>query len=305
MYYICNAKDYVCCPPFEELVQDMYDFNHVDLVSKMFCLLDFCIFICHKFHILRVTHNSVFLSVSSHFVLFLFLFGMCVKATRCVFLCQFVFGLTWKSVGVWPIVIQCKLPSFASSALRFKTSFCGYYYQASRWEWKKLKPKAPKNGAPPCPRLGHSFSLVGNKCYLFGGLANDSEDPKNNIPRYSYYIIIIMWPVNKYLYIIWFIDSLTCAFRYLNDLYSLELRPGSSVMGWDIPVTYGVLPPPRESHTAVVYTEKATKKSRLVIYGGMSGCRLGDLWTLDIGMKVISVFNVLFVRHWSLIQPIN
>lgn len=57
--------------------------------------------------------------------------------------------------------------------------------QASRWEWKKLKAKNPKNGPPPCPRLGHSFSLVGNKCYLFGGLANDSEDPKNNIPRYS------------------------------------------------------------------------------------------------------------------------
>ncbi|XP_052465654.1 host cell factor 1 isoform X2 [Carassius gibelio] len=127
-----------------------------------------------------------------------------------------------------------------------------YELQASRWEWKKLKPKAPKSGAPPCPRLGHSFSLVGNKCYLFGGLANDSEDPKNNIPR------------------------------YLNDLYTLELRPGSNTVGWDIPVTYGVLPPPRESHTAVVYTEKATKKSRLVIYGGMSGCRLGDLWTLDI-----------------------
>uniref|UniRef100_A0AAY4CUU5 Host cell factor 1 n=1 Tax=Denticeps clupeoides TaxID=299321 RepID=A0AAY4CUU5_9TELE len=127
-----------------------------------------------------------------------------------------------------------------------------YELQASRWEWKKLKPKAPKNGPPPCPRLGHSFSLVGNKCYLFGGLANDSEDPKNNIPR------------------------------YLNDLYTLELRAGSSVVGWDIPITYGVLPPPRESHTAVVYTEKESKKSRLVIYGGMSGCRLGDLWTLDI-----------------------
>uniref|UniRef100_A0AAY4EAC1 Host cell factor 1 n=1 Tax=Denticeps clupeoides TaxID=299321 RepID=A0AAY4EAC1_9TELE len=127
-----------------------------------------------------------------------------------------------------------------------------YELQASRWEWKRLKPKAPKNGPPPCPRLGHSFSLVGNKCYLFGGLANDSEDPKNNIPR------------------------------YLNDLYTLELRTGSSVVGWDIPITYGVLPPPRESHTAVVYTEKTTKKSRLVIYGGMSGCRLGDLWTLDI-----------------------
>lgn len=66
-------------------------------------------------------------------------------------------------------------------------SLCYFNYlsQASRWEWKKLKAKNPKNGPPPCPRLGHSFSLVGNKCYLFGGLANDSEDPKNNIPRYS------------------------------------------------------------------------------------------------------------------------
>lgn len=72
-------------------------------------------------------------------------------------------------------------------------------------------------------------------------------------------------------------------YRYLNDLYNLELRPGSGVGSWDIPITYGVLPPPRESHTAVVYTEKDNKKSKLVIYGGMSGCRLGDLWTLDIG----------------------
>uniref|UniRef100_A0A8C3UXT7 Host cell factor 1 n=1 Tax=Catharus ustulatus TaxID=91951 RepID=A0A8C3UXT7_CATUS len=127
-----------------------------------------------------------------------------------------------------------------------------YELQASRWEWKRLKAKTPKNGPPPCPRLGHSFSLVGNKCYLFGGLANDSEDPKNNIPR------------------------------YLNDLYVLELRPGSGVLAWDIPITYGVLPPPRESHTAVVYTERDGRRSRLVIYGGMSGCRLGDLWTLDI-----------------------
>ncbi|KAM8934811.1 host cell factor 1 [Pelodytes ibericus] len=127
-----------------------------------------------------------------------------------------------------------------------------YELQASRWEWKRLKAKAPKNGPPPCPRLGHSFSLVGSKCYLFGGLANDSEDPKNNIPR------------------------------YLNDLYILELRPGSGVVAWDIPITYGILPPPRESHTAVVYTDKDNKKSRLVIYGGMSGCRLGDLWILDI-----------------------
>uniref|UniRef100_UPI0037E976E6 host cell factor 1b n=1 Tax=Semicossyphus pulcher TaxID=241346 RepID=UPI0037E976E6 len=125
-----------------------------------------------------------------------------------------------------------------------------YELQASRWEWKRLKAKAPKNGPPPCPRLGHSFSLIGSCCYLFGGLANDSEDPKNNIPR------------------------------YLNDLYCLELRPGSSVVGWEIPLTSGQPPPPRESHTAVVTSGCGV--NRLIIYGGMSGCRLGDLWVLHI-----------------------
>uniref|UniRef100_T1IJM2 Fibronectin type-III domain-containing protein n=1 Tax=Strigamia maritima TaxID=126957 RepID=T1IJM2_STRMM len=127
-----------------------------------------------------------------------------------------------------------------------------YELQASRWEWKRLKPKPPKNGPPPCPRLGHSFTLIGNKAYLFGGLANDSEDPKNNIPR------------------------------YLNDLYTLELKLNSSAMNWDIPTFYGQPPPPRESHTGVAYHDKDGRKPRLIIYGGMSGCRLGDLWQLDI-----------------------
>lgn len=96
--------------------------------------------------------------------------------------------------------------------------------------------------------------------------------------------------------------------RYLNDLYTLELRAGSSVVGWDIPITYGVLPPPRESHTAVVYTEKTSRKSRLIIYGGMSGCRLGDLWTLDIGkhewkghcdMSLLYLRLIKVVWFWS------
>lgn len=75
----------------------------------------------------------------------------------------------------------------------------------------------------------------------------------------------------------------------------LELRPGSGVLAWDIPITYGVLPPPRESHTAVVYTERDGRRSRLVIYGGMSGCRLGDLWTLDIGMGFLWGFFGVFM----------
>ncbi|XP_040200189.1 host cell factor 2 isoform X2 [Rana temporaria] len=124
--------------------------------------------------------------------------------------------------------------------------------QASRWLWRKLKPQPSSNGSLPCPRIGHSFSLHGNKCYLFGGLANESEDTNNNIPR------------------------------YLNDFYELELRPGSGVVGWNIPQTKGTSPCPRESHSAVIYSRKDNRKAKLYIFGGMSGCRLDDLWELDI-----------------------
>ncbi|XP_041349978.1 host cell factor 1-like isoform X2 [Gigantopelta aegis] len=127
-----------------------------------------------------------------------------------------------------------------------------YELQASRWEWKRLKPKPPKNGPPPCPRLGHSFTLLGNKAWLFGGLANDSEDPKNNIPR------------------------------YLNDIYALELKPFSNQLSWELPNTVGQPPPPRESHSCAAHVGKDGRHPRLFIYGGMSGCRLGDLWQYDI-----------------------
>ena len=45
----------------------------------------------------------------------------------------------------------------------------------------------------------------------------------------------------------------------------------------------GQPPPARESHTCVGFTDKEGKRPRLIIYGGMSGCRLGDLWQLEIG----------------------
>ncbi|XP_014256745.1 host cell factor 1 isoform X2 [Cimex lectularius] len=131
-----------------------------------------------------------------------------------------------------------------------------YELQASRWEWKRLRPRAPRFSPPPCPRLGHSFTLIDKKVFLFGGLANDcSDDPKANPPS-------------------------AVSVRYLNDLYTLELK-GNTVV-WEMPHTYGTPPPPRESHTAVAYKD-AQGNSKLIIYGGMSGCRLGDLWILDIG----------------------
>lgn len=77
--------------------------------------------------------------------------------------------------------------------------------------------------------------------------------------------------------------SLSIVFRYLNDFYELELQHGSGVLGWNIPVTKGLLPSPRESHTAVIYCRRDSGNPKMFIFGGMSGCRLNDLWELDIG----------------------
>ncbi|CAJ0931301.1 unnamed protein product, partial [Mesorhabditis belari] len=124
--------------------------------------------------------------------------------------------------------------------------------QANRWEWRRLRPRPPRNGPPPCARLGHSFTITTHQvAYVFGGLANDSTDPKNNIPR------------------------------YLNDLYSIDLRQSNAgiALQWEMPQTYGKAPCPRESHSAV-FSESSGRR-RLIIFGGMNGVRLGDLWILD------------------------
>ena len=69
-------------------------------------------------------------------------------------------------------------------------------------------------------------------------------------------------------------------YRYLNDLYILDIKANS--MNWEIPDINGVPPPPRESHTCVAYKGINGSNSQLIIYGGMSGCRLGDLWILYV-----------------------
>ena len=76
--------------------------------------------------------------------------------------------------------------------------------------------------------------------------------------------------------------------RYLNDLYTLDLSQHDNLQ-WDVPCTYGQPPTPRESHSAVLHTAENGKHPRLFIYGGMSGCRLGDVFILDVG-KLILIF---------------
>lgn len=70
-------------------------------------------------------------------------------------------------------------------------------------------------------------------------------------------------------------------FRYLGDLYELELQSVSGARGWNIPDTKGRGPSARESHTSVAYTGLGSPK--LYIFGGMQGSRLDDLWQLDLG----------------------
>jgi len=92
-----------------------------------------------------------------------------------------------------------------------------------------------------------------------------------------------------------------CICRYLNDLYTLELKPNSSSLAWDIPVVAGEPPPPRESHSAVAYSDKDGHNLHLIIYGGMSGCRLGDLWLLDISKLLTSASaSLLCLFHWMM-----
>jgi hypothetical protein len=55
-------------------------------------------------------------------------------------------------------------------------------------------------------------------------------------------------------------------------------------MSWDVPDISGQPPPPRESHTCVAYKGINGSNSQLIIYGGMSGCRLGDLWILYVDL---------------------
>lgn len=77
----------------------------------------------------------------------------------------------------------------------------------------------------------------------------------------------------------------------MNDLYTLDLSQHDNLQ-WDVPLTYGQPPTARESHSAVLHTAENGKHPRLFIYGGMSGCRLGDVYILDVGkIDFVSLYH--------------
>ncbi|CAF0833913.1 unnamed protein product [Rotaria sordida] len=121
------------------------------------------------------------------------------------------------------------------------------------WQWKKIKARPPRTSSLPCARLGHTLTYVDGKYYLFGGLANDSKDPKQNVPR------------------------------YLNDLYTLEYK--SNNYSWEQPIIRSMQPIERESHSCVSYRAQIENRSKLIIYGGMNGHRLGDIWSYYLDLS--------------------
>lgn len=79
----------------------------------------------------------------------------------------------------------------------------------------------------------------------------------------------------------------------MGDFYELELQSVSGARGWSIPETKGGGPSARESHTSVAYTGLGSPK--LYIFGGMQGCRLDDLWQLDLGRAIFVLMIILTI----------
>lgn len=122
-----------------------------------------------------------------------------------------------------------------------------FQLDTTNWLWSKID----QRGEVPTPRLGHSFTFVDdNRIFLFGGLEKISSSSGNNIPH------------------------------YLNDLFVLHIL--NDHYEWEHVTTSGRRrPSERESHTANLYFKQSENKKYLVIFGGMNGERLGDLWMLD------------------------
>lgn len=55
-----------------------------------------------------------------------------------------------------------------------------YELQISNWYWQKISPTTSGNIELPKPRFGHSFTLVGNKIFLFGGMTYDNDNFNSN-----------------------------------------------------------------------------------------------------------------------------
>ncbi len=62
---------------------------------------------------------------------------------------------------------------------------------------------------------------------------------------------------------------------------------------WEQPIIRGTQPVERESHSCVSYRGQFENRSKIIIYGGMNGHRLGDIWNYYLG-RIFSSSNTSF-----------
>jgi dynein heavy chain, axonemal len=108
-------------------------------------------------------------------------------------------------------------------------------------EWLKLV----QEGDLPCPRSGHSLTIVGRRLVLFGGIASSDEAQSGT---------------------------------FLGDIYSCDSQ--AQTMKWrKIPFAGAVAPEARWRHTAAAFSENS-----LLIFGGCGDKkRFCDVWILEFG----------------------
>jgi N-acetylneuraminic acid mutarotase len=150
--------------------------------------------------------------------------------------------------------------------------------------WNVLK---PVSSAVPCGRFGHTAVGIGSsKMVIFGGwdgknLLNDSwildtmkgewcqvpQSPNFPLPRYRHSAVVLM---NEYMCIF---GGVTDNQVRLNDVYLFNL----TFQSWArVETTGSISPLPRTFHEACAYPEG----DRMIIFGGRTGTRLKDVWTL-------------------------
>lgn len=77
----------------------------------------------------------------------------------------------------------------------------------------------------------------------------------------------------------------------MNDLYVLHIIADEKFRWERLPRTAND-PPKRESHSAVFYFDEKENRKFLIIFGGMNGARLGDLWFLDLRQLIWKQFEI-------------
>lgn len=134
-----------------------------------------------------------------------------------------------------------------------------YTLELNTWHWSKITNAI---GEPPRARIGHSLTAIDDhKIFMFGGIINVHRHPE------------------KYLNP-----------RFTNDLFILHTH-NKNKFAWEEVITENG-PIGRESHSAIFYHNKIQDKNYLIIFGGMNGERLNDLWFLDVDEFIWMQFDI-------------